>query len=245
MVETVSSVVTAALKKSGVIGDGQSVGGGDTDDARADLGDMLSQWNEKRWLIWHLLDFAFVSTGITSTGYSVGPSGNFNMTPRPSRIESAFARQLVNSGLPVDYNLTIIPSYEEYARLALKSLSLFPKYAFYNSASPLGYLLLYPWPQASIYEIHIQVKDVWPLTLTQTTSFANYPPMAIPAMKFNLARRLRQAYGKGLRPDPELNLLAKDALETMRNAQVQIPELVMPTMLIRPDRYNIYSDSLY
>lgn len=241
---TANDVVIQAAKKAGVLGDGQSLGGGDLDDGLADLGDMLSLWNEKRWLVWHLMDFSYTSTGITSTGYSVGPSGNFNMTPRPSRIESAFVRQLVTSGLNVDYPLTVVPSREEYSRLSLKALQSFPKYVWYDSSVPLGRLFLYPWPQASTYEIHIQVKDVWPVTLTSGSSFDNYPRFSIPAMKFNLARILRQSYGKGLRPDPELNLLAKDALATMRNAQVQIPELVMPVMLIRPQRYNIYSDQL-
>ena len=241
---TVGDVVEQALKKSGILGDGQSASGSDTADAVTDLGDMLSQWNVKRWLVFHLLEFSYTSTGTTS-GYTVGPSGNFNMTPRPNRLDAAYVRQIVNSGLNVDYPLTIIPSREEWSRISLKSLTSFPKYAFLDTESLLGVLYLYPWPQASTYSIHIIVKDVWPLTLTTATSFADYPAYSIPAMKFNLARRLRQGYGKGLRPDPELNLLAKDALETMRNAQVQVPELVMPTMLIRPERYNIWSDQLY
>lgn len=240
----VSDVVNQALKKAGIVGDGQAIEAGVLSDGIADLTDMLAQWNIKRWLVWGLLEFQYPSTGQT-TPYTVGPGGNFNMTPRPNRIDAAFARQLVNSGLPVDYYLEVIPSREEWARLALKSLTAFPKYCFLDTATPIGNLYLYPWPQASIYEIHIICKGVYPVTLTPTTSFANYQPYVIPAMKYNLARRLRQSYGKGLRPDPELNLLAKDALETMRNAQVQIPEMIMPTMLVRPERYNIYSDQTY
>jgi hypothetical protein len=64
-------------------------------------------------------------------------------------------------------------------------------------------------------------------------------------MKFNLARRLRQGYGKGSRPDAELNILAADSLETMRNAQIQAPELVMPPLLVRPSHYNIFGDITY
>ncbi len=109
-----SDVVNAALKKAGVTQAGVTPSAYDTNDALADLGDMLAQWNEKRWLIWHLLEFAFVATGQTDP-YTVGPGGQFNMNPRPSRIESAFLRQLVGpnfNGLPVDYPLDVIPSRE-------------------------------------------------------------------------------------------------------------------------------------
>ena len=64
-------------------------------------------------------------------------------------------------------------------------------------------------------------------------------------MVFNLAKRLRQNYGKGLRPDPELNAMAKDALETMRMSQIQAPQLTMPPLLRRPSHYNIYGDITY
>ena len=243
-----SDVVYQALKKAGIIqGPGQTPDASDTNDALSDLGDMLAQWNEKRWLIWHLLDFAFVSTG-QITPYTVGPGGQFNMNPRPSKIEAAYLRQLTGpnfSGLPVDYPLQVINAREEYSNIALKGLVSFPKYVFLDTAFPLSFLYIYPEPNAGIYEVHIVVKDVFPVSLTLPTSFANYPAMTIPAMKFNLARRLRQAYGKGKQPDVELNALASDALSTIRNAQIQVPELQMPRMLVYPAKYNILSDQYY
>lgn len=243
---TAAEICVAALKKSGIIGYGQSPTE-ELPDALADLGDMLALWNEKRWLIWHLLEFGLVSTG-QQIPYTIGPGGQFNMNPRPSRIEAAFLRQLTGSGnfvggLPVDTPLIVISSWEEYSRIALKSLVSFPKYVFLDTATPIANLKIYPYPRPSQYEIHILVKDVFPTTLTAPTSFANYPRMTIPGMKFNLARWLRQAYGKGRSPDTELNNLAEDALETIRNAQTQLPDLQMPRMLIASGAgYNIFSD---
>lgn len=241
---TVNDVVTAAFRKSGVQGLGQVMDGGDVLDAQNDLADMLAQWNVKTWLVWDKIELSFQSDG-RSTPYTVGPGGNYNVTPRPDRIEKAFLRILNTSGQPVDEPLQQMPAYEDYANIALKKLVAFPKSYFYQTQSPLGNLFIYPWPQASLYETHIIVKNAFPLTLPLNTSFAGLPPAAIPAMKFNLARRLRQAYGKGLRPDPELNFLADDALETLRNSQVQVPQLVMPSILLRPSFYNIYSDQTY
>lgn len=242
---TAGDICIAALKKSGVIGFGQSPTE-ELPDALADLGDMLALWNEKRWLVWHLLEFFVQSTG-KQTPYTVGPGGQFNMSPRTSRIEAAFLRQIQGpgsfvSGLPVDYPLIVIPAREEYNNIALKQLESFPKYCFLDTAYPIANLAIYPYPNAGIYEIHISVKDAFPVTLTAPTSFSNYPPMTIPAMKFNLARWLRQAYGKGKTPNIELNNLADDALATMRNSQAQVPELAMPKALIYPARYNILSD---
>jgi hypothetical protein len=250
---TVNDVVTAALRKSGIIGLGQVPNGADVLDAQNDLADMLAQWNVKTWLTWGKLDLAFVADGRAGPGqggaYTIGPGGNYNVTPRPDRIEEAYCRILAsvgaNSNLPVDQPLREIPSHEGYAKIALKQLVAFPKSYFYDSQSPLGNVIFYPWPQAAIYEMHVIIKNAFPLTLPLNASLVNLPPECFPAMKFGLARRLRQGYGKGLKPDPELNDLAKDALATMRNSHIQVPELQMPSMLRASSHYNIYGDITY
>lgn len=240
---TALSVVTAALKKAGLWSIGTTPDGSDISDALSDLNDMLAAWNEERWMVWHLIDVAFVANN--TTPFTVGPNGNFNVFPRPTRIEYAYTRQLNVAGTPIDTPLAVTHAREDYSRLALKGLVAFPKSAFYDAASPMGNLFVYPIPNASIYEIHIVLRDTWPVVIGANTSFANFPPHAIPAMKFNLARILRQAYGKGRNPDNELNTLAAGYLETLRNSQTQVPELLMPKLLVRPGLYNIFSDQTY
>jgi hypothetical protein len=240
----VSDVVTAALRKSGIIGLGQTPNGSDVLDAQNDLSDMLAQWNVKTWLVWDKVDIGFTATG-QNTPYTIGPGGNYNVVTAPDRIEAAYVQIIVQSGLPVSQPLKVIPSREEYSRIALKGLVAYPKAVFYDSSSPVGNLYFYPWPTGSLYIMNIVAKNIYPLILPLTTSLAGLPPASRAAMKFCLARRLRQGYGKGLRPDPELNALAKDALTTMRNSQIQVPELVLPSALLRPSHYNIYSDQTY
>src|SRR5665647_3672357 len=157
---TAGSIVYTAFKKAGLVGDGQQMSGTQIDDGLTDFGDMLSIWNEKRWLVWHLLDFAFLSDGRT-VPYTCGPTGNFAMNPRPSRIESAYLRQLNTGSFHVDTPLVVVQSREQWSRLALKSLISFPKDIFLDTAFPLGLVHLYPWPNAGLYEIHIVVKDVF------------------------------------------------------------------------------------
>jgi len=238
---TGSDIVIQALKKAGVIGVGRVPSADDTNDALADLNDMLAQWNTQRWMVWHLLDLEFVSTG-QQTPYTVGPGGNFNVSRRPDRIESAYLRQFVSTGLNVDTPIEIIPSYEEYSRLSLKSLQSFTLYGFLDSSWPLGKFYLYPWPNADRYGVHIQLKDVLPI-IALATDLSSIPDHYVAAMKFNLARRLRQAYGKGMAPDPELNNQARNSLDVVKQSNVQIPELVMPRGLITMSSgWNIFSD---
>lgn len=242
MSTTPLKIINAALKKAGILGVGQTSLAEDTNDAFDDLQDMLGQWQRKRWLIYHLVDYSFTSTGAQS--YSVGPGGNFNISPRPDKIESAFFRQLINSSPnQVDYPLSIIEAREDYNLIALKQLVSFPQYIFYDSGFPMG--TVYPWPviQSGLYSLHISVKD----TLNQFTSLAQViqlPLEYFAALKFNLALRLRQAYQ--MPPDAQLLALAKDSLNVIRNANLQIPRLQIPKSLIRPGGiYNVYSDTTY
>lgn len=242
MTTTPIDIITQALKKAGILGVGQNPLAEDTNDAYSDLQDMLGQWQRKRWLIWHLVDYEHIGTG--AQFYTVGPGGDFDISPRPDKIESAFFRQVISSNPnQVDYPLSIIIAREDYNLIALKTLQSFPQYIFYDSAFPMA--KVYPWPliQSSIYSLHITVKQ----TLAQFDSLnqeIELPLEYMAALKFNLALRLRQSYQ--LPSDPVLNGLAKDALNVIRNANLQIPRLQIDKQLIRPGGlYNIYSDQNY
>lgn len=235
---TVSDILLQSLKKAGVVGVGQSALSEDYNDALADMQDMLAQWQRKRWLVWNLTDSYITSTGAQS--YTIGTGQDFNIA-RPDRIESAFLRQTVNS-VPnrVDYMLTILESREDYNRITLKTLQSQSFCIFYDSAYPVGNIFPWPVPQANTYEVHISVKT--PLTLFSTFSeVINMPAEYIPALKWNLAVRLRVAYQLPI--DPALVALAKDSLNLIRNANTQIPSLQMPLDIIpNSGLYNIFSD---
>lgn len=238
---TPQEIITQALKKSGVLGVGQTALAEDINDGFTDLNDMLAQWQRKRWLVYHLITMSFTSTGAQS--YTIGPSGNFNVTQRPDKIDSAFFRQ-INTTSPnqVDYPLKIIDAREDYNRISLKGLVTFPEYLFYDTAYPMG--LIYPWPviQSGLYELFITIKE----QLTAFTSLAQsiiLPPEYMAALKWNLAARLRPSYQ--MPADPQIIGLAKDSLNVIRNANAQIPTLKMPAALTRRGIYNIYSDFNY
>lgn len=244
MPETGQTVATQALKKAGILGIGRPATQSELNDALSDLNDMIAQWRTKRWMVWTLTTLSKVSTG--AQWYTIGPGGDFDTgtQPRPTRLEAAFVRQTNQSGLPVDYPLKVIPAKEEYSALAVKSLVSFPQYIYMDTEYPLAKVTVYPIANANIYSIFVLFKSAL-ISVAANTDLSALPDFYIPALKFNLAKRLRQAFGKGLRPDPELNVLARDALDTVKQANQQVPELAMPKNLLRPTLYDIRSDQSY
>lgn len=190
------------------------------------LNGMLAQWQRKRYLIYALVNQNVVCTG--NQTYTVGAGQQFPWTNRPDRVESAYLRILNTTGInPVDYPLKPIYAREEYDRIRLKNLVSISGAIFYDKQWPIG--LLYPWPipQASIYGLFVTFKEALG-PFAQLSSPFNYPPEYGDAMMYNLAKRMRQGWGKGMRPDPELNGLARDSLNTLRLANTDVPELGMP-----------------
>lgn len=238
---TARDIVNLALKDAGVVGVGQTPLAEDANDAFTKMNWMLSQWQRKRWVIYQLVDLSFTSTG--SQTYTVGPSGNFDISPRPDKLEAAFFRQLINAAPnQVDYPLAIIPSREDYSRIALKQLTTFPQAIYYDPGFPLGTIYPWPIPQASIYSIHIIVKAELQ-QFTNLSDTVNLPEEYFSAIELNLVTRLWPQYG--FQPDPTVIGLAKDALNVIRGANMQISSLTMPNDVMRDGHYNIYSDQTY
>ncbi|WP_029605520.1 hypothetical protein [Kozakia baliensis] len=215
---------------------------------------MLAQWQRRRWLVPNLVDMAFPTTG--ASVYYVGPGGDLDTPVRPDKIEAAYARLLngaplsqqgdfsptdfattdfsgpVNGldsgGQPIDFPLTMIPSYEDYAGLGLKALRTWPSYAFYNPIFPQGEFYPWPIPPGAAWELHVLFKQPLPANL-KASSPLNLPPEYWDAVMWCLAARLAPSYG--LEPSPTVVAMAKSSLNTIRTANTQIPTLGMPAIL--------------
>lgn len=247
---TATDILTLALKDANVLGEGQTPSATMMNDALRRCNWMIAEWNRKRWLIYHLVDISCMSDGRT-TPYLVGNGADLNISSRPNRLEAAFLRQIVQTspGQQVDYPLEILESWEDYSRIALKRLQpSFPNYIFYDTDWPIGKIYPYPFPQASIYEIHCLFKMV----LSQFTSLTAQiilPDEYFQAIYLNMAVRL--GVGHPISRDPtlqqqwnDLKGLARGSLNTLRTGNNQIARLGMPPGLNRPGIYNIYSDQV-
>ncbi len=240
VIPNAQTVIETALRKAGIVGIDESIEQPILNDALDDANDFLAQINHQRSLVYHLVDYAFVSTGAQT--YTVGAGQNFNINPRPDRIESAFLRQVIPSqGQQIDWPMSIIPARENYNQITLKTLGTFAWTIFYDSGWPIGTLYPWPIPQASIYELHCTFKE----TLQRFGSLQdkiNLPPEYVPVLKWNLAQWYRASYQ--MPEDPMINKLARRSLNIVRLANVQVPTMTMPNGVIKNSgrSYNYKSD---
>ena len=237
---TAGDLINLSLKDAGIIGVGQTALAEDSNSALTRMNWMIDQWARKRWLVYHLIDLGITSTGATT--YTIGPSGDMNMSVRPDRLEAAFMRQIsVSPPNQIDYPLEILEAREDYNNIALKQLQSFPEYVFYDAAWPLG--VVYPWPvlQPTIYALHVTVKDVL-AEIASLSSVINLPGEYFAALNTNLAVILRDAYD--LPPKPVLIERAKMALNVLRGANAQIGRLTMPPGLMKSGVYDFFSDRI-
>lgn len=239
-VTTWRDLITLSLKSAGIVGVGQTPLAEDANDACQMLNDMIAQWQRKRYLVYHLVEQSFTANG--AQFYTVGPGGNFNVAERPSIINAAFARQTVSSNPnQIDYPLEIIPSRETYAQIGMKSLQSFPQWAYYDAGYPTASFFVYPVITGQ-FDIHI-IYPALLQTAVQLSDAITVPPEYREALRYNLTIRL--AVGYGIPISTGAAALARSSLQTMRTANAQIPVMGMPSVLMNPSRYNIYSDSSY
>ena len=240
-VDNVGQLLTNALTDAGIVGIDEAVEQPILDRAFRQANWLLAQWARKRWLVYRLAEYSFVSTGALT--YNVGRGQTVDINPRPDRIEYAFLRFLNNpqgNNLNVDIPIEIIQSRENYSRITVKNIGTFPWQIFYDPVWPVG--VLYPWPipQPSIYELHIGFKVVLP-RFSSVQQPINFPPEYEAALNHCLARRLRATYQ--LPPDPTLNSMARDALNTIRLANQAVGVLTLPAFLRNRNRsYSYQSD---
>src|SRR5579859_5051348 len=132
-VDTCNDLLTNALQDAGIVGIDESIEPIILTRAFRQANWLLAEWAAKRWLIYHIAEYAIVSTGAPS--YAVGLKGDVNINPRPDRLEYAFLRFLNNptgNTLFVDIPLHIIQSKEDYSRITVKNIGTLPWQIFYD-----------------------------------------------------------------------------------------------------------------
>jgi hypothetical protein len=223
---TTGDLISFALKTCGVLGIGQTAQAEDSNDALVLLQVTLAGWQRKRWLVPNLTDVALLSTGAAS--YTIGVGGDFNV-PRPDRVLSGFFRMTITTPPQVDIPMSVISTREEYNHVVLKGLSTFPAGVFYDSAFPMGVLHFWPVPPAGEFEMHLTLKSALPVYVGLTDPI-NLPPEYLEALLYTLAVKLALNYG--LDPRPGHVAAMTSAIQTIRLANAQIPELPMPAAVV-------------
>jgi len=237
---TPNDIINLALKKIGVLGVGQTALAEDINDGLTELNQMIAQWAQRRYMLYHLVTSSVACDG--STTYSIGPTGDINISERPTTIESAFARQTTNaSPNQVDYPLKPIPSRENYNQIAIKQLAAFPSWLFYDADYPLGYLYPYPIPNNQ-YSLFVTYRMLLSQFSSLTTTIT-LPPIYEQALTYNLAGLLATSYNVDV--PAAVAAIARSSMATIRANNAQIPNAAMPQGLVRGQFYNVFSDQTY
>lgn len=233
MIQTAGDLISFALRASGIIGVGQTAQAEDAFTGLDLLRMLIAQWQKKRWLV-----FVNQTVGVTSsTGaqtYTIGPGMQFSCA-RPDRIAAAYLK-IIGGSPPnlVDLPLEIIDSYEDFAMINVKSLQTMPAAVFFETGWPTGLLHFWPVPPAGMYGLYVIVKVPLP-TYVALTDPLNLPDEYIEALMWAMCLRLQMTYGLPARQDHDLAM--RQALNTLRQANLQISQLAIPAPLgrLRPD----------
>ena len=232
MINTVGDLINMVLKVSGILGVGQTAVPDDLTTGLDLLRALVAQWQKKRWLVF-VEQTVSVAASTGAQTYSIGPGCDFNVAGRPDHIARAYVR--IIPGVPpnlVDMQLEVLDAREDYEQISIKTLQTIPAVVFYESGYPTGNVYFWPVPPAGQYGLYLTIK----LPLPTYISIAD--PIALPdeyleALIWSMAVRMQMSYGLQARPDHVAAM--RSAMNTIRLANAQIPQLAIPAHL-RPVR---------
>jgi len=206
---TAQTIIDRAARLVGVPSSGTSVTADEGADGLIALNAMLEAWQIDKLDVYAFVDTAYSLVAGTQS-YTVGPDGNFALTPRPYRIEECFVRYS-NADSPVD----LLTAEQWFALSSKTDTSTYPDRAYYEPSLTTGTLLVYPKPNA-VSSLHIVTWQVVSSLASLSTSIT-LPPGYEEAMAFNLAVRWAGPEF-GLSPSDDVRRIARESLAAIQRA---------------------------
>ena len=205
---TAQTLVDRALRLLGATASGESPTAAESADALIALNNLLESWQADKLLVYALTDTAFtLSAGDGS--YTVGPAGNFVLTPRPSKLENIFVRASNQ-----DYFIELVEQDRWFNIVDKTGTSDIPIFAYYEPSMPTGTLLLWPVPTTA-HSLHI-VTWTPCSTLTTLGTTVSFPQGWERALAYNLAIELAAEFGT--QPAPSVAQIANESKATIMRA---------------------------
>lgn len=229
---TAQTIVDRALRLIGAIASGDSPTAAESADALIALNAMISSWQTERLMVYALVDTAFTMSA-SDNSYTVGPAGNFALTPRPQKLENVFVRNA-----SIDYPVELVESDKWFSIPDKTSESDIPIYAYYDTTLATGTLLLWPVPNAA-YSLHI-VTWMTVLELAALATTITLPQGYERALAYNLAIEIAPEYEK--EPANSVIAVAAESKAAIKRAN-QRPMLAQTELgyLLKGQRSNVFS----
>lgn len=230
-------IIGRAHRLLGIVQSGDALPEAEYQDGLIALNAMISSWQTERLMVYAMLDTAFTLVSGTQS-YTVGPAGNFALTPRPQKIETVFVRNA-----SIDYGVELV-DYDKWFSIPDKSSeSDLPIYGYYNPTLPTGTLLLWPVPNAA-YSLHLLT---WTMisTLADLTTAIALPQGYERALAYNLAVEIapevaRTVIVSPLSASPRIDREASQMVKTIAvESKAAIKRANQKPMLADSDLYRI------
>ena len=184
---TSQTIIDRALRLIGAIASGDSPTAQESADGLISLNNLLESWQAEKLLVYALTDTAFTMTAADAS-YTVGPAGNFALTPRPSAIENVYIRSS-----NVDYPLELVDN-DRWVAIADKTVTAeVPSKAYYEPSLATGTLQLWPVPSAA-NSLHIVTWTPCSSLAALSTTVA-FPQGWERALSYALAIEVAPEYG--------------------------------------------------
>lgn len=185
---TAQTLIDRACRLIGALESGESATAAESADALVALNALIESWQTEKLFVYAMVDTALTLTP-NDGSYTVGPSGNFNLTPRPPKIEDIYVRDS-----DIDYPIQLVEM-ERWNVIPDKTVtSNIPQMAYYEPTLATGTLQLWPIPDTA-NSLHI-------VTWTTLSSLAalgttvTLPQGYERALTYALAIELAPEFGK-------------------------------------------------
>jgi hypothetical protein len=206
---TSQSLIDRAARLVGAVNSGVSCTAAESADGLIALNAMLEAWQIEKLDVYAFVDTAYSLVAATSS-YTVGPAGNFALTPRPYKIEECFVRV---SG--IDYPVDLLTAEQWFAIPIKTDTATYPDRAYYEPTLPTGTLIVYPVPSA-VSSLHIVTWQVVS-NLAALSTTISLPPGYERAITYNLAIEWAGTEF-GLPPSNDVRKIAQDSLAAIQRA---------------------------
>lgn len=229
---SVRDIIGRAHRLLGLAPSGDAMPEANYQDGLVALNAMIESWQTERLIVFAYVETAFTEV-VGDSSYTVGPSGNFNLTPRPSKIENIFIRA---SG--IDYPVQLVDQERWFAITDKAVTSDIATLAYYEPTLPTGNMNIWPVPSKA-NSLHIVTwSPVSSFSALSTT--VTLPQGYERAITSNLALELAPEYQ--LAPSADVQRVAVESLSMIKraNQRPMIAYTELGIMMSNP-RSDIYS----
>src|SRR5436309_3406699 len=180
-------ICARAAKYVGILAAGEVLAAEDAADALEILNGMLDAWNSDRTYVYASTFNTFALASGTQS-YTIGPTGTFAATVRPSKIEEA--NLVITSQTPNVRRPLFVGTDQDWMAVRIRPLSTpsIPTLLYYSRDVGNGTIYVWPTPTSGL-SVELELWTVIPQFAALTDSF-NLPPGFFECVTQNLALRL-------------------------------------------------------